>query len=336
MQRAAESTYIMGRPDTGKSFRARELLAARPQARYLDLDPGQGELLAPGVIGLADSAFGASAAQARRPAGPSGAAESGTRQPDRTRAWFVGSASPAGFQTRFFAGLQWLQDLLEQEGNTAIIDSCGLADGSLGRRFQLRSIELLRPTRVILLGDLDWQPELEEVLGDRGVEFETSAVSEDARPRSTAERRRTRERRFRDYFAGAKERALELPAHPLIRAADSPAADSPRAASGPRRAVASDLRAAADSPAADSLRAVSGSDPRAAEIAGEIAEGAILGLCAADGELLSLAWVQDSPEAAGETMKVRSKAFDSGRLDAVVVGKLSLDPIRRGRRRDET
>ncbi|MGC9435873.1 MAG: Clp1/GlmU family protein [Methanomicrobiales archaeon] len=120
---------------------------------------------------------------------------------------FAGDISPRGIFLLAVCGARRLADRAWMAGAThLIVDSPGFIGGSGGREFQVHLIDLLRPDWVVAIeagGELDHiRPIIQK---RREIELCVIPPSPHVRKRTPAQRRTVRERRFREYFAGAQE-----------------------------------------------------------------------------------------------------------------------------------
>jgi polynucleotide 5'-hydroxyl-kinase GRC3/NOL9 len=193
------SVYIIGDTDTGKSTLA-GLLARRLGAALVDLDAGQAS------VGL-PTTFAWRAAGERRPRGM----------------YFTGTTSPSGFYDLSVAGSAAMVSEARAFAPNVVVDSCGLARGDAGRQLHHTTVEAIRPDIVLAIQREDELAELIEPLAVAGwprVIRATAPAS--ARTRSRATRRSYRRSRFRDYFAGARERELCLGQVAVLRPKPDP------------------------------------------------------------------------------------------------------------------
>ncbi|MDG6256977.1 MAG: Clp1/GlmU family protein [Methanomicrobiaceae archaeon] len=189
------TVYVLGMTDRGKSTFCRHLieeLSGRGGTGYLDLDCGQSTIGPPTTLGL-----GIFRETAARPAG--------------VHLRFAGSTSPRGHFIQVLAGAACLRREAEREGlSLTVIDSPGYVQGAAAAEFQIQLIDCLRPDHLVAFQRCC---ELESILAAfrhrTGLHIHRFAVSPAVRVRSRIERQRSREKQFRDYFAGAL--AHEIP-----------------------------------------------------------------------------------------------------------------------------
>lgn len=174
--------YLLGEPDSGKSTFA-AFLCDTPGSNTIDTwlldgDPGQSVSGLPGTIGLA------------------------TR---RERLWettdrrFAGDVTPATFPLLSAAGMAHLAG--RNRAQILVVDPSGYLRGHSGRAYQLGIIDLLRPDFLVSIGGgKDVEQLLGQLVRSPGMQVREVPRAAAARTRSTAERRRYRETRLRDYF----------------------------------------------------------------------------------------------------------------------------------------
>ncbi len=185
-----QRTYVIGGTDSGKSTLCRYLireLNKHGTTAYVDCDMGQSEIGPPTTVGLAVANPGADA-------------------PATNLLRFVGSTSPRGHLLQTLTGAKRLLETAVSAGTSAVIlDSPGYISGDAAFEFQFQMIDLLQPDHVIAL---QRGRELERLLANfrrhPGITIHRLGISPAVIVRSAAERRRYREEKFRDYFAGAE------------------------------------------------------------------------------------------------------------------------------------
>ncbi len=187
---------VIGGTDTGKSVFSRFLargFAESGLTALVDADLGQSTVGPPATVGLA---LGEGRGMALKPV--------------CTR--FVGSTSPAGHLLQTLVAVKKLVDrALELKAKRIVIDTSGFISGPLGREFKFQKIDLVSPDHIIAL---ERKGELEELLKNfrksGNISVHRIKVSAEAGVRSAKERRLYREAKFRQYFDGAKIKALSL------------------------------------------------------------------------------------------------------------------------------
>jgi len=190
-------TMLVGDVDSGKTslatFLANGLRTRGLCVGIVDADLGQSEIGPPTTVGLG--------LVQRTLARPSDADVAGLS--------FVGSTSPEGHVASTVAATrEMVERAMALELDRIIVDTSGLVAGPLGRALKQRKIQAVDPDLLICLerGEecsfADSLPERRDLLRLR--------VSEHARPRSAAERRRYRESALATYFTGAERRELAV------------------------------------------------------------------------------------------------------------------------------
>lgn len=173
------TVFLLGASDCGKTTLARWISTQIEGLAYIDGDPGQSVLGPPGTLGLA--------------------------LPDGSiRLRFAGAFSPSHALLATLAGLRRLLDAAAAEGQEVVlVDSCGYIWGDGGVEFQRRSIEVLRPDRIVAIGR---QPEIGRILAPfPAIPVHRIPPAPAVRRRSQGERRRYRAGRFARYLEEAEE-----------------------------------------------------------------------------------------------------------------------------------
>lgn len=194
---ASPKLYIIGAVDVGKSTLAsyllRELSESGRRIAFIDGDPGQSVLGPPSTVGSALwTEMGAGARQWQEPSYR-----------------FVGAPTPMGHLLQTAVGLRRLSD--HHAAAPTIIDSAGFVTGAVAREFQYNLIELLRPTHLIILGEIkEANDAAHSFYRDPSVEIHNASPAPEARTRGQEERRRYRQQRYQEYFRKAEEQELAL------------------------------------------------------------------------------------------------------------------------------
>lgn len=188
---------LVGASDAGKTTLARYLIGEwnRKGIRValVDGDIGQSTLGPPTTISLAFF--------------PPGSIEDFPPPPVILR--FIGATSPYGHFLPLIVGLKRLVDRAAAEKvGIILVDTTGLIHGRAGRELKFRKIDLLRPRHLIAL---ERQGEVETlILPYKDLKVHRLPVAEAAANKSREGRRAHRERKFREYFAGAHPLELSL------------------------------------------------------------------------------------------------------------------------------
>lgn len=188
--------YVTGATDLGKTTFCRHAVSAAPsgiRTAFIDCDSGQSSIGPPATLGLE-------------------ICERPKTEPHAVRLRFAGSTSPHRNVPAFLTGARRLLDhAQESRAEMILIDSPGFVHGSGAREFHVRMIDLLRPDHIVAFRKAR---ELEDVLANFGkdpeIHIHCFSPPPQAKRRSPALRRRYREQRFRDYFAGAVSCILPL------------------------------------------------------------------------------------------------------------------------------
>jgi len=188
--------YMLGSTDRGKTTLCLDLtcqLSMREPVAYLDLDPGQSTIGPPATLGLA-------------------LFRNGIEVPGERCLRFAGSTSPRGHLLPILAGAKRLLERARSAGTRIIIiDSPGYIHDEVATEFHLYLIDLLRPDRLVAIQEgTELEPILAHFRGHPSMAIDRLPPSQLARTRGSAERRRYREDKFREYFAGATPRGLRL------------------------------------------------------------------------------------------------------------------------------
>lgn len=183
---------VLGASDRGKSsychYLTQWLVTAGVRVAFVDADIGQKDVGPPATITLAYPEAGQSLARA---------ALAGL--------YFVGAVTPVGHFLAMVVGTRRLLDAADAP--FVIVDTTGLVLRS-GRILKACQIESLRPDLIVCL---EKGRELESLLKPhRHLDILRLAPSKQAVPKSARQRKEARQRAFRRYFAGARERVVEL------------------------------------------------------------------------------------------------------------------------------
>ncbi|MEM2925598.1 MAG: Clp1/GlmU family protein [Methanocellales archaeon] len=182
---------VIGRVDTGKSTLIK-FLASELNAAVVDADIGQSDVGPPTVVSL------------------------GRKRGEKLEmvdGYFVGSTTPAKHLLQMVVGAK---KMVERAPKPCIVNTTGLVDGPIGRALKTQKIESIQPNLLILIErerELDYYRCFENV----GIEVLRLQVSPYAEAKSKADRKRERERAFREHFAGAKNLKIELAKYGLER-----------------------------------------------------------------------------------------------------------------------
>jgi polynucleotide 5'-hydroxyl-kinase GRC3/NOL9 len=188
--------YVIGATDLGKTTFCRYVVSSAPlgtRTAFIDCDTGQSSIGPPATLGLE-------------------ICERPETEPRAIYLRFAGSTSPHRHIPAFLTGARRLLDRAqESRAGIILIDSPGFVHGSGAREFHVMMIDLLRPDHIVAFKKAH---ELEEVLAnfekDPEIRIHRFIPPPQAKRRSPALRRRYREQRFRDYFAGAVSCTLPL------------------------------------------------------------------------------------------------------------------------------
>jgi len=132
--------------------------------------------------------------------------------PDRRWLRFVGATSPRGYLLPILAGAKRLMERAIASGvHAVIIDSPGYIHDEVAVEFHLYLIDLLQPNHLIAIQEKDeLEPILAHFRGHPAMMIHRLPPLPLARARGSAERRRYREEKFREYFSDATLHDLPL------------------------------------------------------------------------------------------------------------------------------
>ncbi len=188
--------FVLGSTDRGKTTLCRRLVdrsSRAGKAAYLDLDPGQSTIGPPATLGLAFYL-------------------DGVELPGERVLRFAGSTSPRGHLLPILTGAKrLLERALAPGAATVVVDSPGYIHDDAAVEFHLCLVDLLQPDVLVAIQEKEeLEPILAHFRGHSSMEIHRILPSPLARPRGSAERRRYREGKFREYFAGACSQELPL------------------------------------------------------------------------------------------------------------------------------
>jgi polynucleotide 5'-hydroxyl-kinase GRC3/NOL9 len=186
-----EVAMVIGRVDTGKSTLIK-FLASELNAAIVDADIGQSDIGPPTVVSL------------------------GRKRGEKLEmidGYFVGSTTPAKHLLQMVVGVK---KMVERAPRPVVVNTTGLVDGPIGRALKTQKIEAIKPDLLILIErerELDYYRYFEKA----GIEILRLQVSPFAEAKSKIDRKRERERAFREHFAGARNYKIELANYGLER-----------------------------------------------------------------------------------------------------------------------
>lgn len=182
---------VIGRVDTGKSTLIK-FLASELNAAVVDADIGQSDVGPPTVVSL------------------------GRKRGEKLEmidGYFVGSTTPAKHLLQMVVGTK---RMVERAPRPVVVNTTGLVDGPIGRALKTQKIEAVRPNLLILM-ERERELEYYRCFKNVGIEISRIQVSPEVEAKSKIDRKRERERAFRDHFAGAKNFKIELANYGLER-----------------------------------------------------------------------------------------------------------------------
>jgi len=201
--------FLLGPTDSGKTtlaaFLASVAAAAGLKVAVVDADVGQSEIGPPGCVGLGFA---------------SGPVER-LRDVPATYSYFVGSNSPELLSfTTAMAARNAVDRALADSPDLVIIDTTGLVWGRTARFLKNTKIELIDPTHILALQrDFEVEHILRswECLGSSRLTVIRVPLSPKAADHSRRDRRASRERALRQYFATATPCEFDLTKLALFR-----------------------------------------------------------------------------------------------------------------------
>ncbi len=174
-----DKIVVLGDVDTGKSTIIKEFLRENPRFGLIDLDVGQKDLGLPTTI-------------------------SGGRlirnQLVEEYSWFIGDITPVGNLLQIMEGLE---KIIQHFKPPWIVNTTGLVKGDVGIVLKKTIIDLIQPTKLILLerhDELEYFKQWENI----GVEVIKLKVPKEAKSKSLSSRQQYRERLFKKYFKHSK------------------------------------------------------------------------------------------------------------------------------------
>lgn len=177
--------YIMGAPDTGKTSLCRALSEdnQRLKTGYLDADPGQSVTGPPATVGLSI----------------------GKKEYRR----FIGTTSPSYNMKPFLDSLKHLSGIGKKKSRKLIVDSSGFIDGEGGMKFQLDSINAVKPGLILAI---QRNSELNSIIEqiDRNISVIVMHPNPGVSSKTKTQRKEYRQERFADYFRSRKTRTVRL------------------------------------------------------------------------------------------------------------------------------
>jgi polynucleotide 5'-hydroxyl-kinase GRC3/NOL9 len=204
---AAGVAVMIGSVDMGKTTRATLLanaaVRAGRRAAVVDADTGQSDIGPPSTVGL-----GILRRPVRRMA-----------EIPLEAAFFVGDTSPQDVYDSLVEGTARMVSRARARGmETIVVDTTGWVEGPAAVAAKLRKINRIQARHVVAIQRAD---EVEPILAriSREITIHRLRPGRAVRCRSRAERRMIRERRFAQYFAGAKRLTVDLRSIPAGRLA---------------------------------------------------------------------------------------------------------------------
>ncbi len=188
-----DTVMVIGRVDTGKSTLIK-FLASKLNSFIVDADIGQSDVGPPTVVSL-------------------GRKSSSCDKLEMIDGYFVGSTTPARHLLQMVVGTKKMAD---RAPGPAIINTTGYVHGRPGRALKTYKIESIIPGLLILM-ERDRELDYYRTFENTGIEILRLPVSPEVVAKSKDDRRREREKAFREHFAGARDLRIDLAAYGLER-----------------------------------------------------------------------------------------------------------------------
>lgn len=192
LMRYKGTAILLGTSDAGKStltkYLIKELLANRIKVSLVDSDIGQSSLGLPGTICM--KRFGKWE-------------DFDDFKPDKI--FFIGDLNPARNISLMIYGTKRMVIAARSEGaKIVLVDTTGLITGDLGRTLKIEKMKAIKPRHIIALQKSD---ELEHILAlIEGIRIYRLRVSSHVKKRRREKRLGYREKKFKEYFRGARTR----------------------------------------------------------------------------------------------------------------------------------
>ncbi len=200
-----QKLIFLGGVDTGKTHTTVSFLKYfvhhGKSVGYIDADIGQSNISVPATIAYAKL---------------EGKLEDLEKiTPDKV--YFVGSTTPTRHLLPIIVGIKKMIDVAREDNvDITVIDTTGMVKGIGGRVLKEYIVELIAPATVIAFskeGELD---HILKVIEKKNIILYKFAPSDKVKPKDMKQRKQNRERKFRKYFEGAREREFDLSNYALM------------------------------------------------------------------------------------------------------------------------
>lgn len=199
--RTTRTVFVLGLSDTGKTtfikFLIKEFVESGSNVSFIDSDIGQS------TVGIPTSISSVLLSSPQDLSSPEPASH-----------YFIGYKSPPGNLLQMAAGVRRTADFAFESGcDLAVVDTTGFVKGGAANELKYQKIALLQPTHVIAI---EMEEEMEPLLRLVSHSFPSTEVIRlspvtAVKAKSPEERRKSRERKFMDYFSASTKIRLKFP-----------------------------------------------------------------------------------------------------------------------------
>jgi polynucleotide 5'-hydroxyl-kinase GRC3/NOL9 len=192
--------FVLGASDTGKTtlikFLIDRFVRSGKKVAIVDSDIGQSSIAVPTVI---SSALISSADDIKSPKVHS--------------LFFIGSTSPPGNLLQMAVGLKkTVEAALLTKPDLVVVDTTGFIHGATALELKYQKVSLVQPTHIVTI---QREREAEPILGSVRASFDNLKIlrlkpGSSVMGRSLDERQANRERKFAEYFSGAKKLKIKI------------------------------------------------------------------------------------------------------------------------------
>ncbi len=200
-----EIVMFLGGVDTGKTHTTVSFLKYfvhhGKKVGYIDADIGQSNISVPATIGYAKL---------------EGKLED-LAKVTPSKVYFVGSITPTRHLLPIIVGIKKMVDVAKRDDvDIIVIDTTGMVKGIGGRVLKEYIVELIAPATVIALSRAGEIDHILKVIEKKNIILYKFTSSENVRTKDMKQRKYNREKKFKRYFEGAKERVFDLSNYALI------------------------------------------------------------------------------------------------------------------------